>query len=72
MLHEVDPEMRAEWDERQKKNPMNGLMGSAAGQPGSNPMGNFDMAAFLAGTPKKEESGSSASNSGSKGDRKKR
>ncbi len=51
----VDPEMRAEWEERQKSNPMNGLMGTAAGQPGASPMGNFDMAAFLAGSSKKDE-----------------
>jgi O-acetylhomoserine/O-acetylserine sulfhydrylase len=45
----VDPEMRAEWEERQKENPMNSLMGAASGQ-SANPMGNFDMAAFLAGS----------------------
>lgn len=47
--------MRAEWDERQKSNPMNGIMGSATGQPGANPIGNFDMAAFLAGSSKKDD-----------------
>jgi O-acetylhomoserine/O-acetylserine sulfhydrylase len=45
----VDPEMRAEWEERQKENPMNSIMGAASGQ-NANPMGNFDMAAFLAGS----------------------
>ncbi len=61
--------MRAEWEERQKANPMNGLMGSASGQPGANPMG-FDMAAFLAGTSKKEEA--DASPVPTKADKKKR
>lgn len=41
--------MRAEWEERQKENPMNAFMGAASGG-NSNPMGNFDMAAFLAGS----------------------
>jgi O-acetylhomoserine/O-acetylserine sulfhydrylase len=45
----VDPEMRAEWEARQKENPMNALMGAASGQ-NANPMGNFDMAAYLAGS----------------------
>jgi O-acetylhomoserine/O-acetylserine sulfhydrylase len=56
----VDPEMKAEWEERQKTNPMNGIMGAATGQPGGNPMQNFDMAGFLAGSSKKDkDSGSS-------------
>jgi len=52
--------MRAEWEERQKSNPMNGIMGAATGQAGANPVGNFDMAAYLAGTSKKDEAGGSA------------
>ncbi|KAK1772573.1 Cys/Met metabolism PLP-dependent enzyme-domain-containing protein [Phialemonium atrogriseum] len=55
LVDNMDPEMRAEWDERQKSNPMNGIMGSATGQPGANPIGNFDMAAFLAGSSKKDD-----------------
>ena len=62
--------MRAEWEERQKANPMNGLMGSATGQPGANPMG-FDMAAFLAGSSKKEEADASPAPP-SKADKKRR
>ncbi|KAL1843006.1 hypothetical protein VTJ49DRAFT_3483 [Mycothermus thermophilus] len=55
LVENMDPEMRAEWEERQKENPMNALMGAASGQ-SANPMGNFDMAAFLAGSkPKTEE-----------------
>lgn len=48
--------MRAEWEERQKENPMNALMGAASGQ-NANPMSNFDMAAFLAGSSSKSEEG---------------
>ncbi|KAK4156692.1 Cys/Met metabolism PLP-dependent enzyme-domain-containing protein [Chaetomidium leptoderma] len=49
LVENMDPEMRAEWEDRQKENPMNAIMGAASGQ-NSNPMGNFDMAAFLAGS----------------------
>lgn len=55
--------MRAEFEERQRSNPMNGILSGAAGQasggPAPNPMGGFDVASFLAG------SGSSGSGSGS-------
>lgn len=53
----MDPETRAEWEERQKENPMNSIMGGASGK-SANPMGNFDMAAFLAGSGSKTEEGS--------------
>jgi hypothetical protein len=48
----VDPEMRAEFEERQKSSSANSL------QPGANPLGNFDAAAWLAGAgaKKNEES----------------
>ncbi|KAK4167406.1 Cys/Met metabolism PLP-dependent enzyme-domain-containing protein [Cladorrhinum sp. PSN259] len=55
LVENMDPEMRAEWEENQKKNPMNAIMGAASGQQASNPMANFDMAAYLAGTAKKED-----------------
>ncbi|KAK3946201.1 hypothetical protein QBC46DRAFT_369116 [Diplogelasinospora grovesii] len=57
LVNNMDPEMRAEWEERQKSNPMNSLMGGgASGQPGAaNPMANFDMAAFLAGSSSKKD-----------------
>ncbi len=66
----VDPEMRAEFEEQSKKNPMNSLM--AGPQPGSNPMGNFDVAGFLAGQGsggggKKEDPEPSSGNGGKKG-----
>lgn len=42
--------MRKEWEESQKSNPMNSIMGG--GQSGG--AGNFDMAAFLAGSSPKD------------------
>jgi ER membrane protein complex subunit 7 len=50
----VDPEMRAEFEERQKSNPMNSIL--SGGQAGT--AGGFDLAAMLAGSNK--ESGSSS------------
>lgn len=47
----VDPDMKAEFEEQQRKGPMAAMMGG--GQPGGNPLGEFDMAAFLAGSKKK-------------------
>ncbi|KAI1179476.1 hypothetical protein F4777DRAFT_574783 [Nemania sp. FL0916] len=69
LVENMDPEMRAEFEEQSKKNPMNSLMGGP--QPGSNPMGNFDMAGFLAGqgsgSGSKEEPATSSGNGGKKG-----
>ncbi|KZL76462.1 hypothetical protein CI238_12046 [Colletotrichum incanum] len=65
LVDNMDPEMRAEFEERQKSNPMNSILGG--GEPGANPMGNFDMAAFLAGTGKKDESSGSGSSNGGGG-----
>lgn len=65
--------MRAEFEEQSKKNPMNSLM--AGPQPGSSPMGNFDMAGFLAGQSSgsgkgKEGPEQSSGNGGKKGGKK--
>lgn len=68
LVDNMDPEMKAEWDERQKSNPMNSLMGSA-GQPGAG-VGNFDMAAFLAGSSKKDDESAAASPAGNGGKKK--
>ncbi|KAK8133981.1 hypothetical protein PG984_005993 [Apiospora sp. TS-2023a] len=59
MVENMDPEMRAEFEEQQKNNPMASLMGGG-GQQAANPMGNFDMAAFLAGSSNKKDEGGSA------------
>ncbi|KAI0433269.1 hypothetical protein F5Y09DRAFT_299555 [Xylaria sp. FL1042] len=68
LVENMDPEMRAEFEEQSKKNPMNSLM--AGPQPGSNPMGNFDVAGFLAGqgsgSNSKEEPEQSSGNGGGK------
>lgn len=56
----VDPEMRKEWEESQKSNPMNSIMGG--GQSGG--PGNFDMAAFLAGSSSKDNSNNNNNNGG--------
>ncbi|KAI1825110.1 Cys/Met metabolism PLP-dependent enzyme-domain-containing protein [Xylaria intraflava] len=47
LMENMDPEMRAEFEEQSKKNPMNNLM-MGGGQPGA-AGGNFDVAGFLAG-----------------------
>ncbi|KAF3070548.1 ER membrane protein complex subunit 7 [Daldinia childiae] len=67
LIENMDPEMRAEWEEQQKSNPMSSLMGGGGGQPGANPMGNFDMAAYLAGQGTKKDDPEPASSSSSKG-----
>ncbi|KAI8955883.1 Cys/Met metabolism PLP-dependent enzyme-domain-containing protein [Xylaria longipes] len=66
LVENMDPETRAEFEEQSKKNPMNSLMGGP--QPGSNPMGNFDVAGFLAGqgSGSKEESAETSSKNGGK------
>jgi ER membrane protein complex subunit 7 len=51
----VDPELRAEYEANQKKNPMNNLLGGGGQQQGSNSMANFDAAAWLAGSGRKGE-----------------
>lgn len=43
----MDPETRAEFEERQKSSSVGGLLGS--GSASSSPMANFDAAAWLAG-----------------------
>lgn len=55
----VDPELRAEFEEHQKKSPMNAVMSGQGAT--ENPLGNFDMAAFLAGSNKKDGNGGGAS-----------
>lgn len=62
----VDPETKAEWEAAQKENPMSSILGGASGgQQQANPLGNFDMAAYLAGSNKKESGGGSGSGSSS-------
>lgn len=49
----MDPELKAEFEERQKQG--GGLAAMTGGQPPVNPLQNFDAAAWLAGSSKKEE-----------------
>ncbi|KAF6839252.1 hypothetical protein CPLU01_01990 [Colletotrichum plurivorum] len=68
LMENMDPEMRAEFEERQKSNPMNSILGGGGAKPG----GNFDMAAFLAGTSgNKEQQASGSSSNGAGGSGKK-
>ncbi|KAM3514579.1 hypothetical protein MY11210_001814 [Beauveria gryllotalpidicola] len=64
LVENMDEETRAEWEASQKENPMNSLLGGGAQQPGS-ALGNFDMAAYLAGSKKKESGGGDGSSSSS-------
>jgi len=60
--------MRAEFEEQSRKSPMNSML--AGPQPGSNPMGNFDVAGFLAGQTggsSKEEPSEPSSGNGNGG-----
>jgi hypothetical protein len=62
----VDPEVRAEFEERQKSSPVAGLL--AGPNPGANnPLANFDAASWLAGSGKKDGSGGTAEGSVEKG-----
>ncbi|KAI9735258.1 MAG: hypothetical protein M1834_001848 [Cirrosporium novae-zelandiae] len=51
LLDNMDPEMRAEFEEQQKNNPL------AGGAAGANPLQNFDMAAWMAGATEKKDTG---------------
>ncbi|KAM3506802.1 hypothetical protein MY10362_002130 [Beauveria mimosiformis] len=66
LVENMDEETRAEWEASQKENPMNSLLGGGGQQPGS-ALGNFDMAAYLAGSKKKESGGDGSSSSGGGG-----
>ncbi|OAA44027.1 hypothetical protein BBO_04383 [Beauveria brongniartii RCEF 3172] len=66
LVENMDEETRAEWEASQKENPMNSLLGGGGQQPGS-ALGNFDMAAYLAGSKKKESGGGGDGSSSSGG-----
>ncbi|CAK7216983.1 hypothetical protein SBRCBS47491_003008 [Sporothrix bragantina] len=57
LMDQMDPEMRAEFEERQKSNPMNSILGGGGGGGGrpAAPGSNFDMAAYLAGSGKSDK-----------------
>lgn len=60
----VDPEMKAEIEERQRNGPM-AMMAGGQGAQQQNSLGNFDMAAYLAGSGKKEGGGGGGGGGGS-------
>ncbi|KAM0666165.1 hypothetical protein ACQRIU_004020 [Beauveria bassiana] len=66
LVENMDEETRAEWEASQKENPMNSLLGGGGQQSGS-ALGNFDMAAYLAGSKKKESGGGGGDGSSSSG-----
>ncbi|OAP64663.1 hypothetical protein AYL99_00635 [Fonsecaea erecta] len=52
LLENMDPEMRAEYEEMQKKGPMGGLTRAMQGGGSGSAAENFDLAGYLAGTGK--------------------
>ncbi|KZZ96857.1 hypothetical protein AAL_04086 [Moelleriella libera RCEF 2490] len=63
LMENMDPEMKAEFEAQQRKSPLNAVMGGGGGGSGgaqANPLGNFDMAAFLAGSKQKDTASSGA------------
>ncbi|KAJ9622557.1 hypothetical protein H2204_011476 [Knufia peltigerae] len=62
LMENMDPEMRAEYEEMQKKGPMSGLTQAMQGGGSSGPASNFDLASYLAGSGK-----STGSDKGSEG-----
>ncbi|KAH7153052.1 hypothetical protein EDB81DRAFT_790371 [Dactylonectria macrodidyma] len=66
LMENMDPELRAEFENHQKQSPMNAVMSGGQGG-GDNPLGNFDMAAYLAGSGKKDSGSGSGSGSSGKG-----
>ncbi|KAF4448866.1 er membrane protein complex subunit [Fusarium austroafricanum] len=63
LMDSMDPEMRAEFEEQRKNSAIGAAMSGQAS--GDNPLTNFDMAAYLAGSKPKESS--SASGNGGNG-----
>ncbi|PHH58419.1 hypothetical protein CDD80_2353 [Ophiocordyceps camponoti-rufipedis] len=54
LMDNMDPEMKAEFEAQQRKGgAVATIMGGAGGQ-SANPLGDFDMAAFLAGSKKRD------------------
>ncbi|KAI4599246.1 hypothetical protein KJ359_002205 [Pestalotiopsis sp. 9143b] len=66
LVENMDPEMRAEWEEQQKKNPMNSIMGGG-GSGGGSSMSSFDMASFMAGSSANKDDGGSSNGDSGKG-----
>ncbi|KAH6999989.1 hypothetical protein EDB80DRAFT_725995 [Ilyonectria destructans] len=67
LMDNMDPELRAEFEAQQKSGPISAVMGGGQGGADNNPLGNFDMAAYLAGSGKKDTGSGSGSASASTG-----
>ncbi|KAG6088820.1 hypothetical protein E4U15_005094 [Claviceps sp. LM218 group G6] len=66
LVDNMDPETKAEFEASQRNSPLNAVMGAGGAQQ-QNPLGNFDMAAYLAGSGKKDaEEGATNVNDGRK------
>ncbi|KAF5570706.1 er membrane complex subunit [Fusarium phyllophilum] len=65
LMDSMDPEMRAEFEAQRKSSPLSAAMTGQSS--GDNPLTNFDMAAYLAGSKSKE---STPANSGGNGNTK--
>merc|ERR1711964_955985 len=50
LMENMDPEMRAEYEEMQRKGPMSGLTSAMQGGGSGGPASNFDLASYLAGS----------------------
>lgn len=61
LVENMDPETKAEFEASQRNSPLNAVMGGGGAQQ-QNPLGNFDMAAFLAGSSKKDGAGEGQGN----------
>lgn len=67
LVENMDPETKAEFEASQRNSPLNAVMGGGGGAQQQNPLGNFDMAAFLAGSSKKDGAGEGQGNANNHG-----
>ncbi|KAG5984416.1 hypothetical protein E4U55_004878 [Claviceps digitariae] len=72
LVDNMDPETKAEFEASQRNSPLNAVMGGGTSAGQHNPLGNFDMAAYLAGSGsgsgsgKKDVEGAGSANAGRK------
>ncbi|KAG6002907.1 hypothetical protein E4U21_002518 [Claviceps maximensis] len=66
LVDNMDPETKAEFEASQRNSPLNAVMGGAGSGAQQNPLGNFDMAAYLAGSGKKDVEDASGSADGAR------
>lgn len=55
LMENMDPEMKAEFEEMQKSGPVGGIMGAMQGQSSGGGAANFDLASYMAGAQQKPE-----------------